>query len=220
MYSLSAEGDTLYVNHFVASEATIADVAGTSVQIQQQTEYPWKGEVSLVLKPQTAKAFTLKVRIPDRASSALYTAKPDLTGRFTVQVNGQKQDVRAADGYVSLKRTWKADDRVDLALPMEIQRIYADPRVKANVGRVAIQRGPLVYNIENVDHEADVRTIVLPADASLKSVWKEDLLGGVMAIMCDNPKLLAVPNYARLNRGGLSLVWIAERSVVTGATPN
>jgi len=101
--------------------------------------------------------------------------------------------------------------RVDLVLPMEIQRIYADQRVKADVGRVALQRGPLVYNIENVDHEADVRSIVLPPDAPLKSVWKQDLLGGVMAITCDDPKLLAVPNYARLNRGGLSLVWIAER---------
>jgi hypothetical protein len=130
-----------------------------------------------------------------------------------VQVNGRKLSARAADGYVSLKRTWKADDRVDLALPMGIQRIYADRRVKANVGRVAFQRGPLVYNIENADHQPDVRSIVLPANASLKSVWNSDLLGGVMAITCDGPKLLAVPNYARLNRGGSSLVWIAEMGV-------
>lgn len=211
MYSLSADGNTLYVNHFVASEATIADVAGTSVQIQQHTEYPWKGDISLVLKPRAAKAFTLKIRIPNRAGSDLYTVKPDPASRFTVRVNGQKQDARAVDGYVSLKRTWKVGDRVDITLPMDIQRIYADPRVKANVGRVALQRGPLVYNIENVNHESDVRSIVLPGDAPLKPVWMEYLLGGVMTITCDSPRLLAVPNYARLNRGGLSLVWIAER---------
>jgi len=211
MYSLSPDGETLYVNHFVAGEAMISNVAGTTVRIQQQTEYPWQGRVSLVLTPQAAKPFTLKIRIPNRAESDLYTAKPDLAGRFTVRINGRKQDVRVVDGYVSLKRTWKAGDRVDVTLPMGIQRIYADPRVKANVGRVALQRGPLIYNIENVDNKADVRSMVLPDETPLKPVWKEDLLGGVMAITCDSPRLLAVPNYARLNRGGLSLVWIAER---------
>jgi len=211
MYALNAGKDTLFVNHFVAGEGTIADVAGTALRIEQRTGYPWEGDVALVLRPETPTAFTVKIRIPSRAESRLYTARPDLARRFTVKVNGEVRDAQVADGYVGLRRTWQAGDRIDLALPMDVQRIYADERVEADRGRVALQRGPLVYSIENVDHDRDVRSLVLPAGAPLKAVWRKELLGGVTAIECVAPRLRAVPNFVRLNRGGWSQVWIAER---------
>ncbi|MGB2819351.1 MAG: beta-L-arabinofuranosidase domain-containing protein, partial [Phycisphaerae bacterium] len=170
-YALNAERDTLFVNHFVAGEGTVADVAGTSLRVEQRTEYPWKGDVSIVLTPAAATAFAVKIRIPSRAGSALYTASPDLAAKCSVKVNGKPQDVKVVNGYAGLSRNWQPGDCIDVSLPMDVQRIHADGRVEADRGRVALQRGPLVYNIENVDHDQDVRSVVLPPDAPLKAVW-------------------------------------------------
>jgi len=212
MYSISPARDTLFVNHFVASEGIIQNVAGSSLRMEQQTEYPWNGDVAILLHPEPATEFALKIRVPNRGASALYTPKPDRKDRIAVELNGkQVQNVEVIDGYATLRREWKPGDRVDISLPMDIQRIYADERVEANRGHVALQRGPLVYNIEDADHVGHSRSVVLKPDVLLKPVWKEGLLGGVMAIEAEDRSLLAVPNYARLNRGGCSQVWIPEK---------
>jgi len=210
MYAVSTDRKALFVNHFVAGKGTIPDVAGTALGIEQRTEYPWKGEVAILLHPETPRAFTVNVRIPDRGTSALYTPRPDLAGRFTIKVNGERQKPDLARGYLRLRRRWRPGDRIDLSLPMAVQRVYADERVEADRGRVALQRGPLVYNIEDVDHDGHCRSVVLTPEAPLRAVWKADLLGGVMAIERPGGRLFAVPNYARLNRGGWSQVWIPE----------
>ena len=220
-YALDIGRSTLYVHHFVAGEGTIAEVAGTSLRISQKTDYPWSGDVKIVLSPAKPVEFTLKIRIPDRTESDLYTATPDLSDQFNVAINGTSQRLPVTDGYVTLRRKWQASDIVSLALPMDVQRIHCDDRVRANRGHVALIRGPITYNIESVDHDHDVRDLILPTDVPLKAVWKPELLGGVMAIeglaatQSDDgrkpAKLFAVPNYARLNRGGRSLVWIRER---------
>ncbi len=214
MLARNAKRDALYVQHYVAGEAVVDDVAGGPLRIEQQTEYPWKGEVSIRLHPAKAAAFALKLRIPNRGESRLYTLDPDLTGKCTVQVNGTPQQAEIVQGYACLRRTWEPGDRVDLSLPMEIQRVHADERVEANRGRVALQRGPLVYNIEDADNRGQSRSVVLPPDLPLRAVWKPDLLGGVMAIESEDQRLRAIPNYARLNREGWSQVWIAEKPEV------
>jgi DUF1680 family protein len=208
MYAVNPQRDTLYVNHFVHSAGTIANVAGQPLRITQETAYPWQGDVAMTLHPHEPVAFTLKIRIPDRTESDLYTARPDLTGKYQLEVNGQAADADLVDGYAVLQRTWRPGDRVDLSLPMDVQRVYADERVTADRGRVALQRGPIVYNIEDVDNDGQARTLVLKPDTPLHATWKGELLGGVMVI--EGPGLLAVPNFVRLNRGGWSQVWIIE----------
>ncbi len=214
MLARNAEHDALFVQHYVASEAVIDDVAGGSLRIEQQTEYPWKGEVSIRLHPERAATFALHLRIPNRGESRLYTLQPDLTGKFTIQVNGAPQEAELVRGYACLRRTWAPGDRVDLSLPMEIQRVHADDRVEADRGRVALQRGPLVYNIEDADNDGQSRSVVLRPEMPLEAVWKPDLLSGVMAIESQDHRMLAIPNYARLNREGWSQVWIAEKPEV------
>jgi len=210
MYSLNAEKDTLFVNHFVASDGVIPDVAGTSLRVEQQTDYPWQGGVAVVLHPAETETFTLKIRIPDRGESLLYTPRPELKDQFKIKLNGEPLDVEAADGYVDIRRQWRAGDRIDLELPLDVQRIYADHRVEDCRGHVALARGPLVYNIEDADHGGQCRAVSLAPDVPLKAVWKPDLLGGVMAVVGPDGGILAVPNCVRLNRGGWSQVWIAE----------
>jgi DUF1680 family protein len=208
MYSLGGKRDALYVNHFVDSEGTIEGVAGTALRIRQETQYPWEGSVRVTVYPAAPASFTLALRIPDRTESELYTAEPERKGTFSVTVNGQAQPVTVRSGYACLQRTWQAGDRVELSLLMEVQRVRCDERVAANRGRVAVQRGPLVYNFESVDHPKPIKQAVLTPDVELKPVWKPALLGGVMVL--EGGGFSAVPNYARLNRGGASQVWLLE----------
>lgn len=214
MYSVSRRRDVLFVNHFVDSEGEIPAVGGSTLRVQQETRYPWDGKVAIVLHPTAPAAFALALRIPNRAESGLYKTEPDLTGRFAVSVNGQPQQATVSEGYVRLGRTWRDGDRVELTLPMEVQRVRCDERVAANRGRVAVQRGPLVYSFEDVDCAKPVRNAVLPPNAELLPVWKSDLLGGVMTV--EGGGFKAVPNYARLNRGGVSQVWMIENRAKAG----
>ena len=208
MYSTDRTRREVFINHFVDSEATIPDVAGAPLRIRQETRYPWEGDVVVTLHPAQAGEFALKLRIPDRTESDLYSATPDLGGKFSLRVNGQPQSPGIERGYVALRRAWKAGDRVELTLPMEVQRVHGDARVLAHRGRVALQRGPLVYNVEDVDNPQLAASFVLKPDLPLTAAWKDGLLGGIMVI--EGQGITAVPNFARLNRGGASRVWLVE----------
>lgn len=214
MYSVDAGRTALFVNHFVDSDGAIPGFGKAGdLRVRQTTRYPWDGEVTIAVTPATPAAFTLALRIPDRTESDLYkTIPPDAA--FTVKVNGKTQPAPVQDGYARIERTWKAGDVVTLGLPMEVQRVRCDERVVANRGRVAVQRGPIVFNFEDVDHARPVRSAVLAPDAELKAVWRDDLLGGVMTVTGGG--LTGVPNFARLNRGGGSQVWMIEDRAKTG----
>jgi DUF1680 family protein len=111
-------------------------------------------------------------------------------------------------GYALVTREWKAGDKVELELPLPVQRVSPSDKIAATTGRVALRRGPLVYNIESADQSIES---VLAPDSPLSAEWNKEMLEGVMVIkgaFKDGKALLAVPNYARLNRGGRSLVWI------------
>jgi DUF1680 family protein len=167
----------------------------------QKTNYPWDGKVAITLNPESAKRFNLRVRVPNRDVSVLYASAPAANGITSVAVNGTKITPTIENGYVVIDRTWKAGDRVELDLPMKVQRVRAIDRIEADRGKVALRYGPLVYNIEKAD-VGDVAK-VLPPDAKLTTEWRGDLLGGVMVIkgtFADGSPLLAIPNYARMNR--------------------
>jgi uncharacterized protein len=208
MYSTT--GDSLAVNMFVGSTFNIEKVAGTDLQIIQKTDYPWSGNVSITLNPATETNFTLKIRIPNRDVSTLYSSTPVVAGVTSITVNGEAIQPTIDKGYAQIIRTWKAGDKVDLVFPMQVQRVKAIEQVAADRGRVALKYGPLVYNIESVDQNVNS---VLSDDSPLTTEWDGQLLGGVMVIkgkFADGSALTAVPNYARLNRGGRSLVWIRD----------
>lgn len=208
IYSVNSARTELYLSHYVDSEASLPAIGGAALKIRQQTRYPWDGDIVVTLHPALPADFTLKLRLPNRTESELYSASPDLAGKFAVRVNGQPEPPKLERGYLALHRRWQAGDQVQLTLPMEVQRVHCDPRVPANRGRVALQRGPLVYSIEDVDHQTPASSLILQPDTPLRAVWKEGLLGGVMII--EGPGITAVPNFARLNRGGASQVWLVE----------
>jgi DUF1680 family protein len=192
--------DGLYVNLFIGSKVKVEKVAGTDIEMVQKTSYPWSGDVSIIVNPKVQKEFTLYVRVPNRATSDLYTCLPAVSGLKSLKVNGKAVPVNIIKGYAEIHRLWKAGDKVDMQLPMQIQTVTADNRIVADRGRVALKYGPLVYNVE----EADNKDIEKPIGTGpLKTEWRPDLLGGVITLngtWADGNPLVAIPNYARNNR--------------------
>jgi uncharacterized protein len=202
--------DSLYVNLFVGSKMNVGKVAGADVEMVQQTDYPWAGKVTLTVNPSTPTRFTLHIRVPNRGVSTLYTNTPAVNGITSLAVNGQKLDPKIDRGYAVIDRIWAPGDKVELDLPMEPVRVKAADEVAADRGRVALKFGPLVYNIESKDQNIDA---VLDPKSPLTTTWNPDLLGGVLVIhgaFNDGSPLTAIPNYARLNRGGRSIVWMRD----------
>ena len=115
-------------------------------------------------------------------------------------VNGQPVTPKIENGYAVIRRVWKKGDKIDVVLPMEIQRVTPDGKIEADKGRVALRFGPLIYNVETADHQDISKAI---GSGALSLEWRGDLLKGVMTIKgiwADGTPLLAIPNYARLNR--------------------
>ena len=210
-------GNDLWTILYFGNTASIPLDNG-KVKLIQQTKYPWDGEVRITVEPDRATDWGLNLRIPGWCRS-----KPAIT------VNGAAlKEPKVDRGYVRIQRTWKTGDVVFLHLPMPVERVYADPRVKADVGRVALQRGPVVYCLEGVDNGGSVRNLVLPREAPLTASFAKDLLGGVVivrgearaiSVREDKDELIskpvsfqAVPYYAWDNRApGPMVVWLPEQ---------
>ena len=163
--------DTIYVNLYVAGTADVKLADNRTVRLTQETRYPWDGGVRLMLQPEGPQGFDLCLRIPGWS----HGAKLKLNGKPIDRPDAQR-------GYVRLRCEGMRSYTVDLDLPMPIERVQADPRVKADLGRVALQRGPIVYCLEGADNEGNVLNYALPRDAELTAEYRPDLLNGVMTI--------------------------------------
>jgi DUF1680 family protein len=206
----ATHGDDLYVNLFIGSTVNL-DMPDGTVEIKQATDYPRSGHIELTINPSAARQFAVYVRVPNRGVSQLYQDTPTVDGIMSIAVNGDPIKPVITNGYVRIDRQWKPGDKVQIELPMIIQRVHADDRVVADRGRVALRYGPLIYTIEAVDQNVEG---ILPKDAPLTAKWEPNLLRGVTAIhgaFADGSPLLAIPYYARNNRGGRSMVWIADQ---------
>jgi uncharacterized protein len=209
-WTYTRRADGLAVNLFIGGTTTIPNIVGTDVVATQATNYPWDGKVRLQLDPASTKAFALRIRVPSRDASALYRSKPAVGGIEALSVNGEAITPTIEQGHAVIQRTWKAGDRVEFSLPLAVQRVKADKAVMADRGRVALRYGPLLYNFESVDQPLDGR---LDPSAKIRAQWMPDLLGGVVVLrgkFSDGTPFQAIPNYARNNRGGRSIVWVRD----------
>jgi DUF1680 family protein len=233
-YAYAVAGSDLYVNLYAGSHAD-APVAGGDVSVRQQTRYPWDGTVTLTVEPSGGpRRFALNLRIPGWARnepvpSDLYGYLDDATAPPpTLRVNGEPVAVRLTKGYARIDRTWESGDTVRLELPMPVHRVVALDSVESDRGRVALQRGPIVYAVEWPDEpDGHVRNLLLPANAALTASFEPALLRGVTVIRgaarayrrvpgsdalesADVP-LTAIPYYAWAHRGrGEMEVWLAR----------
>jgi hypothetical protein len=196
----ATDNDGIYVNLFIGSTVTVQNVAGADVRMVQATDYPWGNKVSITVNPSQASKFSVKVRAPNRSVSDLYAGTPQSDGIESISVNGSAVAVRIEKGYAVIERDWKTGDKIDLVLPMKVQRVKGSDKIAATAGRVALRYGPLIYTAESVDQNIDN---VLRPESGLTTQWRGDLLGGVMVIKgawADGSELTAIPYYARENR--------------------
>ncbi|MCC9075597.1 glycoside hydrolase family 127 protein [Litorilinea aerophila] len=218
-YVYAQAEDRLYVNLFVAGRATVAlPGAGGDVQVmvEQETRYPWDGQIRLRVRPERPAPFALHIRIPGWARNRpvpgdLYRYLDRPEGQVELAVNGQPQALTMEKGFAVLRRTWQPGDVVALHLPMAVRRVASHPQVVHNRGRVALERGPLVYCVEAVDHGGRVHDLVLPDGVSLQPQRRPDLLGGitVLAGQLGDRTLTAIPYYAWAHRElGEMAVWL------------
>lgn len=200
-WAYATSPDSVYVNMYIGSTVTLERAAaGTQVEIVQETDYPWSGKIALTVNPRKTKSFALRLRIPNRTTSKLYKPTPEVSGLVSLAVNGKPVKPVMENGYAVIRRQWKAGDKVELELPLKVQLVKAVEQIAATIGKVALRYGPLIYNLEKVDQDV---TKPLADSSPLAAEWRADLLGGVTAItgqFADGTKLLAIPNYARLNR--------------------
>jgi DUF1680 family protein len=232
-YMYAIRNNNLYINLYATGEGSM-QVNGVNIAVSQTTQYPWEGMVRFVINPERAAGFTLKLRIPGWATGApqpgsdLYTfaSKSPASSGIQIKVNGT--DVGAVEienGYASINRKWKAADEVELIIPMDIKRVEANPKVEADRGLRAIQRGPIVFCLEGVDQpDSRVFNKYIPDDAPMTFSFNPSLLNGVgeitgpafAVIQGANDRLIeeessfrAIPYSVWNNRGkGEMCVWI------------
>lgn len=223
-----AMGDrSLWVHLYIQGQVR-CQINKADVEWQVTTDYPWSGTV--ILKPVLAKPLSHTLRL----------RRPGWCDQATVAINGQAVLSPVVErGYFVIDRTWKTGDVVELNMEMSVRRVLAHPRVKADAGLVALQRGPVVYCLEACDQPAELSSIYLPATSSLSAVWQPELMGGMMTIrgnafQTEQPDwrkklyqtaavgkpvtVQAIPYYAWDNRqAGAMRVWLPEAAVAAPA---
>ncbi len=211
--------DQLYVNLFVSSQVS-ASIAGVPVGLQLDTSWPWAGAVRLQLHPERPLRFTLKLRVPGPllgrpVPGELYRYLDDRPASLQLRVNGRAQTAEVQDGYLTLTRDWQPGDVVELDMALPVRRVVAHPKVADLAGRVALERGPLVYAAEGIDNDGRALDLVLPDDLELQPQARPDLTAGVTVLRAAG--FMALPYYAWGHRGiGEMNVWFERTATQNG----
>ncbi len=226
-YMYAQKDDNLYINLFINSNVDL-NIRNKAVQIVQQNNYPWDGALVFNINPKTATAFNLLVRIPGWAQnkaipSSLYQFQNTSAEKPVIKVNGVVVDYTITNGYAAINRTWKKNDKIEVNLPMEVRRVTANENLKEDMGKIALQRGPLMYCAEWPDNNGKTSNIIIPANATFTTEFKPNLLNGVTILKTEVPAVIingsenistvkqsftAIPYYSWANRGkGEMMVW-------------
>jgi len=217
-YVYAVKEDTLFVNLFIGGRADV-EIDGVTASLKQETRYPWDGAVKIAVDPERQKIFTLAVRIPGWARnepvpSDLYRFADTSAAVPSLKVNGRAADIELKKGYALIRRAWSKGDTVELDLPMPVRRVIAHPSVQADAGRMALQRGPLVYCAEGIDNGGTAISLVIPEKAAFAPEFRADLLKGVVVLKgkAAGRDVTLIPYYAWANRGpGEMQVWFKQK---------
>jgi len=231
-YMYAQQDKNIYVNLFAASTTDLS-LNGRPLTIVQENNYPWDGSLKFTVSPKAATDFTLRIRMPGWAQnavlpSALYSFVNSPAGKVEIKINGVVVPYQLEKGYAILPKKWKKGDVVEVSLPMEVNQVKASEKLKDNEGKVAVQRGPLVYCAEWADNGGKTSNILLPSAAGFQTETKPDLLNGVTVVKTMTPvveisedgqqvttvkkPVTLIPYYAWANRGkGEMMIWFPTR---------
>jgi DUF1680 family protein len=223
--------NNIFINLFVAGTASVV-INNKAVQLEQQNNYPWDGKLIFKVFPKSPSSFNMRIRIPGWAldeaiPSDLYKFNVSHSKKVEIRINGNPANYSMENGYAVLTKTWKKGDVVEIDLPMDIKRVVANEKVGEDRGKVALQRGPIMYCAEWPDNNGMVSNIVLPDNVSLTSEYKPEMLNGVTIIKGEvsaihvnsdtdvstrTQPFMAIPYYAWAHRGkGEMIVWFPTK---------
>lgn len=231
-YIYAQSNDGIWINLFVGSNTTIP-LAKTDIDLKLETGYPWSGQVSISVNPHKKTSCNLHIRIPGyvnavAAPGGLYHFTNEKQSKVTIKVNGLPIAYTEEKGYAVISREWKKDDRVELDIPMDIQKIIARDELKQDNDRIALQRGPLIYCFEGADNNGKAWNIFLPDDATFKTADLNIKNEKVISLIANLPVLninaagnsvtttsqpvTAIPYYTWCNRGSNAMqVWLPTK---------
>jgi DUF1680 family protein len=195
-YIYGTSSDAVWVNLYIGNTAEF-EAGKQAVKLQQETNYPWDGAVKI--KVQSPLKKDIRLRIPAWCKN------------YSIAVNGEKQSPALDKGYAVLSHKWQTGDQIELNLDMPVEVVAADPKVKEDVGKRVVQRGPLVYSVEAIDNPNDFEALKLGTDTKFSTAFDKNLLGGVMVIKAssENQDLTFIPYYSWDNReAGEMKVWL------------
>ena len=230
-YMYAQKDNDVFVNLFINSVAQL-EVNGQELSIEQQNNYPWDGKLKFIVSPKKGVLpFKLKLRIPGWAinvaiPSDLYSFREKSNTGVIITVNGEPVQYDQENGYAVINRSWKKNDVIEMNLPMEVRRVIANENLKDDIGKIALQRGPIVYCAEWVDNNGRAANIILPSSATFTTEFNPSLLNGVMLLKSEahavinsdtevktlKQSFIAIPYYAWANRGkGEMMLWLPEK---------
>ena len=216
-YMYAYTDDSIFLTLYAGSSTSVP-VKGTRVGLEQTTDYPFSGEVTLKLNPEKACRFALKLRIPtwvadgDFIPGGLYTYLNGSDAAVSIMVNGEPAEYTMSDGFAVIDRKWQSGDTVGLSLPMPVRYVACDERVENNRNTTAVTRGPLVYCAEEPDYGCKVQELsITPCGEAAVSAIEGGVLDGIISISCQgNRPLTLIPYYVWNNRGDNQsmMVWL------------
>ncbi len=230
-YMYAQEGNRLYVNLFASSTADII-MNNQPLQIVQQNNYPWEGNLSFVINTVKVNAFKMMIRIPGWAMnnvipSDLYHFSNGSVSKPEIKINGVTIDYEIKKGFAVIDRAWKKNDKVEMTLPMDVKKVVCHEKVPGNIGKLAMQRGPIMYCAEWTDNNGRTSNIIIPENTSFSGSFDPSLLNGVMKLIANVPviniiddetlnterkQITLIPYYAWANRGkGEMMLWFPSK---------
>ena len=231
-YVYAQQDDKIFANLFISSNTSFL-INKKQVDIVQQNNYPWDGGLVFTINPKTSFNFSFLIRIPgwskdEAMPSDLYSFQKYLNNKINITINGKPVDYEIENGYAVLKRDWHKNDKIEVMLPMEVRKIVANNNVKDDLGKIALQRGPLIYCAESIDNNGKASNLILPDNTVFSSDFNANKLNGVEEIKAQVPAVkinnngneiktiqqsfTAIPYYAWANRGkGEMMIWFPEK---------
>ena len=215
-YIYAVKNNELFVNLFAGNEASIS-IGNTNVKLTQQTNYPWEGSVKMTVTPEKATEFPISIRIPGWATGEaipgnLYTYQDKQAKPVSLKVNGKAISARIEKGYIKLARAWKKGDVIELSIDMPVRKVITDSKVKTNIGKIAIERGPILYCAEGHDNNGKANSIPIAADQSFVTTYQADFLGGINTLKSSDQNVTLIPYYAWANRGASEMtIWFDQK---------
>lgn len=231
-YIYAQNGKDVFVNLFISGTGDMK-VNNKDLKITQQNNYPWDGALAFTVDPASSMELNLKIRIPGWAQnqavpSDLYSYQIALNKKVEIKLNGKLVEYQMQNGYAVISKKWEKGDKVEMNLPMDVQRVIATDKLPEDAGKIALQRGPIMYCAEWKDNDGKASNIIIPQNTTFTAAYDANRLNGITILKGDvktiqvdadgqnistaNKTMTAIPYYSWANRGkGEMTVWFPQQ---------